>query len=241
MEFEVRLFASLKDHVNGDRIKVSLPAPASVATLLAAIADAYPALGPLLESSIVSVNREFAFPEMALNDGDEIAMFPPVSGGSETDELPYPTYFALSSEPPDFELIRQKLTQPDVGAVVSFAGSVRGQTQRDGLPPETISLEYEAYSGMAEQKMAQIAREIWQQWPNVKGIAIVQRIGKLDVGELTTYVACAAGHRDQDVFAAARYGIDRLKEIVPVWKKEIGRDRQVWVDGTYQPTPADRE
>lgn len=241
MEFEVRLFASLKDHVNGDRIKVSVPAPASVATLLAAIASAYPALGPLLESSIVSVNREFAFPEMALNDGDEIAMFPPVSGGSVIDEMPYPTYFALSPEPPDFEMIRQKLTQPDVGAVVSFAGSVRGQTQRDGLPPETISLEYEAYSGMAEQKMAQIAREIWQQWPNVKGIAIVQRIGKLDVGELTTYVACAAGHRDQDVFAAARYGIDRLKEIVPVWKKEIGRDQQVWVEGTYQPTPADRE
>ena len=93
---------------------------------------------------------------------------------------------------------------------------------------------------MAEKKMSQIAREIWEKWPDVKGIAIVQRIGKLDVGEITTYVACAAGHRDQDVFTATRYGIDRLKEIVPVWKKEISSDQQVWVEGTYKPTPADR-
>ena len=207
MEFEIRLFASLKDHIDGDRVRVTVAAPATVATLLAAVAARHPTLQPMLASSIISVNREFAFPEQTLNEGDEVAIFPPVSGGSD-EAMPHPTYFALSDEPPDFELIRQKLTRPDVGALVTFTGSVRGQTQRDGLPPETLSLEYEAYAGMAEQKMAQIAREIWQKWPNVKGIAIVQRIGKLDVGELTTYVACAAGHRDQDVFAAARYGID---------------------------------
>ena len=238
MEFEIRLFASLKDYIDGNSITISVDKPATVATVLEAIGEKYPKLAPLMSSSIVSVNHEFAFPELDLNDGDEIAMFPPVSGGSGA--FPYPTHFAISEEAPDFEAIRQKLTTPDVGALVTFTGSVRGQTQRANLPPETISLEYEAYSNMAEKKMAQIAQEIWEKWPNVKGVAIVQRIGKLDVGEITTYVACAAGHRDQDVFTAARYGIDRLKEIVPVWKKEIGSDKQVWVEGTYQPTPADQ-
>jgi molybdopterin synthase catalytic subunit len=87
--------------------------------------------------------------------------------------------------------------------------------------------------------MAQIASEIWQRWPLVMGIAIVQRVGKLEIGETTTIVACAAAHRDQGAFEAARYGIDRLKEIVPVWKKEVGRDRSVWVEGDYRPTQED--
>lgn len=152
---------------------------------------------------------------------------------------PYPTYFALAAEPPDIAAIHAHLTTPSVGAVISFVGSVRGSTQRDGLPPETIYLEYEAYADMAHAKMAQIAREIWERWPDVQGVAIVQRIGRLTVGETTTFVACAAGHRDQGAFAAARYGIDRLKEIVPVWKKEVGPDSAVWVEGSYRPTAAD--
>lgn len=239
MEFEIRFFASLKDYIDGDRITVMVEKPATVATLIKAIGEEYPTLAALMKSSIVSVNHEFAFPELELAEGDEIAMFPPVSGGSDT-RFPYPTYFAISAEPPDFEQIRQHLTQADVGALVSFTGTVRGQTTRTGLPAATTSLEYEAYAHMAENKMAQIATEIWQKWPNVRGIAIVQRIGKLGIGEITTYVACAAGHRDQDVFTAARYGIDRLKEIVPVWKKEIDGEQQVWVEGTYQPGPTDQ-
>ena len=116
---------------------------------------------------------------------------------------------------------------------------MRGQTQRDGLPTATIQLNYEAYEEMAHEKMSQIAHEIWAQWPLVRGIAIVQRIGRLEVGEPTTLVACAAGHRDQGAFEAARYGIDRLKEIVPVWKQEVGADHSVWVEGDYRPTTAD--
>ena len=87
--------------------------------------------------------------------------------------------------------------------------------------------------------MRQIALEIWERWPLVKGIAIVQQLGKLTVGDHTTFVACASGHRDQGVFDAARYGIDRLKEIVPVWKKEVGPDESVWVEGHYHPTVED--
>jgi molybdopterin synthase catalytic subunit len=242
MELEIRLFATLKDRAGNGRIRISLDEPATVQTVLDAVTAVYPHMAPLLTTSLVSVNKNFAGLETAVAPGDEVALFPPVSGGSgqsDDDNLPFPTYFAITEDDLDINAIQARLTQPDVGAIVSFTGSVRGQTQRDGLPPQTMHLEYEAYSGMAEAKMAQIAREIWQKWPQVKGIAIVQRIGKLDVGQTTTYVACASGHRDQGVFDAARYGIDRLKEIVPVWKKEVGPDKSVWVEGHYRPTEAD--
>lgn len=237
MEFEIRLFATLKDRAGQSSVRVSVDAPATVQTVLNALAAAYPALEPSLGTTLISVNKAFADVETAVSANDEIALFPPVSGGSG--DLPHPTHFAITAEPLDMPAIHQKLTQPDVGAIVSFSGSVRGQTSRDGMPPDTIYLEYEAYSEMAELKMAQIAREIWEGWPSVKGIAIVQRIGKLGIGESTTYVACASGHRDQGVFEAVRYGIDRLKEIVPVWKKEVGPQETVWVEGKYRPTSKD--
>ena len=237
MQVEIRLFATLRDKAGQDRILVEVTEPATVATLSAAITAKYPQLVDGLNASIVSVNKAFASENTAVNAGDEIAIFPPVSGGS--DELPHPTYFAITNDDLDINKIHDHITAPDVGAVVSFTGFVRGQTTRDGLPPQTLYLEYEAYSEMAELKMAQIAQEIWEKWPLVKGVAIVQRIGKLDISEVTTFVACASGHRDQGVFAAARYGIDRLKEIVPVWKKEIGTDKSTWVEGSYHPTEDD--
>lgn len=154
-------------------------------------------------------------------------------------QVDYPTYFELAESLPDIEAIHRQLTTPEVGAIITFRGSVRGKTDRDGLPEETIFLQYEAYESMALERMQQIAEEIWQRWPDVRGVAIVQRVGRLSVGEMTTLVACAAGHRDQGAFEAARYGIDRLKQIVPVWKKEISSDRSVWIEGDYQPTAAD--
>lgn len=153
----------------------------------------------------------------------------------------YPTCFALTHETIDLNFIQAQLIQPDVGAIVTFTGCVRGQTQRENAPAQTTHLEYEAYEEMAILKMAQIAHEIWARWQMVKGIAIVQRIGKLQVGEMTTLVACAAAHRDQGVFEAAHYGIDRLKEIVPVWKKEVSPNGSIWVEGHYHPTLQDNE
>lgn len=241
MEIEIRLFATLKDRAQSDRIRVALPTdPTTVAVLLDAVGADYPALAPALRSALVAVNRAFAGLETPVGSADEVALFPPVSGGSSPDgELPYPTYFAVTDAPLDIGAIHARLTGPDIGAVVSFTGFVRGRTQRDGLPPETLHLDYEAYEAMAEEKMAQIAREIWARWPEVRGVALVQRLGRLGVGENTTFVACAGAHRDMGVFEAARYGIDRLKEIVPVWKKEVGADQSVWIEGHYRPTPAD--
>lgn len=236
MNIQVRLFASLKDKAGQPHIQVSLPEPATVQTLRAAIAADYPQLAPALPTALVAVNKAYASDETPIQATDEVAIFPPVSGGSD---WPHPTYFAITDEVIDLNAIHAALTEPDVGAIISFTGHVRGETARDGLPPSTLYLEYEAYEEMATQRMAQIAQEIWAKWPLVKGVAVVQRIGRLEVGEVTTFVACAAGHRDQGAFEAARYGIDRLKQIVPVWKKEVGSDHSLWVEGDYQPTEAD--
>lgn len=237
MNVEIRLFATMKDKAGQPRIIVEIEEPATVASLLQAVATQFPSLESSVDTALVSVNKAFASEETPIASGDEVALFPPVSGGS--DAIPYPTYFAVTETAVDIAAIHHHLTQPDVGAIVSFSGYVRGQTQRDGMPDKTLHLEYEAYEEMAESKMAQIAQEIWQRWPSVKGVAIVQQLGRLSVGDHTTFVACASGHRDQGVFEAARYGIDRLKEIVPVWKKEVGPDQSVWVEGEYIPTKED--
>jgi molybdopterin synthase catalytic subunit len=117
---------------------------------------------------------------------------------------------------------------------------VRGETDQQGSTIHTQRLEYEAYEPMAVAKMRQVAAEIRARWPLVQGIAMVQRVGKLAVGQNTILIACSSGHRDQGCFEAARYGIDRLKEIVPVWKKEVGQDGAAWVEGHYLPTRDDR-
>jgi len=241
MELEIRLFATLKDRAGQERVKVTVAEPATVATMRDALAETYPSLASYLPVALVAVNQDFASSETPLEPGDEVALFPPVSGGGGSGErFPHPTHFAITEDELDVEAVSARLSEPAVGAIVFFQGTVRGETEREGLPPQTLYLEYEAYEQMAHQKMAQIAHEIWQQWPQVRGVAIVQRVGKLDVGETTTFVACAAGHRDQGVFEATRYGIDRLKEIVPVWKKEVGDDQSVWVEGDYHPDAADR-
>lgn len=236
MELEIRLYATLRDKVGKPRISLKLEENSTVKELILAVKEQYPMMSEAVDSAVVSVNRAFATFDTPVEAGDEIAMFPPVSGGTD---FPHPTYFALAEEAPDLNEINRALVQPDIGAVVTFSGAVRGETNRDGMPPQTIELEYESYSEMAIERMGQIALEIWEKFPQVKGVAIIQRVGKLTVGDATTLVACAAGHRDQGAFEAARYGIDRLKEIVPVWKKEISQDKSVWVEGAYVPTAAD--
>ncbi len=149
-----------------------------------------------------------------------------------------PTIVLITEETLDIDSLLARITLPSTGASVVFTGVVRGVTSR-GRPRQTTRLEYEAYPPMAEEKMRQVAEEIRRKWPSVEGIAIVQRVGNLEVGAPTTVIACTAAHRDTGVFEAARYGIDRLKEIVPVWKKEIGPGGEEWVEGLYHPEPGE--
>ncbi|MFZ5912352.1 MAG: molybdenum cofactor biosynthesis protein MoaE [Chloroflexota bacterium] len=150
----------------------------------------------------------------------------------------YPTIYAITEDEIDLDALLERITLPSTGAAAIFAGMVRGETKRDN-PHETVFLEYEAYQPMAEAKMKQVADEIRSRWDTVEGIAIVQRVGRLYPRTPTVLVACTAAHRDTGVFDAARYGIDRLKEIVPVWKKEVGPGGQEWVEGSYLPQPGE--
>lgn len=146
----------------------------------------------------------------------------------------FPTIYSITETEIDLNNLLAKITLPSTGAAAIFTGMVRGVTSRD-TPHETIYLEYESYIPMAEAKMKQVADEIRQKWSSVEGIAIVQRIGKLYPKTPTVLIACTAAHRDTGVFEAARYGIDRLKEIVPIWKKEVGPNGEEWVEGDYFP------
>jgi len=152
--------------------------------------------------------------------------------------MDYPTIYSITESEIDLNDLLAKVTLTSTGAAAIFTGMVRGETTR-GEAHETAYLEYEAYVPMAESKMKQVADEIREKWPTVEGIAIVQRIGKLYPETPTVLIACTAAHRDTGVFEAARYGIDRLKEIVPVWKKEVGPDGEEWVEGDYRPEPGE--
>jgi molybdopterin synthase catalytic subunit len=152
--------------------------------------------------------------------------------------MEYPTIISITKDVLDLDALLEQVTLPTTGAAAVFTGIVRGITGR-GEPHETIYLEYEAYAPMAEAKMRQVATEIRKKWASVEGIGIVQRIGKLLPKTPTVLIACTAAHRDTGVFEAARYGIDRLKEIVPVWKKEVSPNGEFWVEGEYIPKPGE--
>ena len=146
-----------------------------------------------------------------------------------------PTVTLITNDELDLNGLVQQIASSSDGAVAMFTGLVRGITSR-GNPHETDYLEYEAYQPMAEAMMKQVADEIRARWNTIEGIAIVQRIGRLHPCTPTVFIACASAHRDTGVFEAARYGIDRLKQIVPVWKKEVGPNDAEWVEGDYVPT-----
>jgi molybdopterin synthase catalytic subunit len=153
-------------------------------------------------------------------------------------DTPFPTIYSITEDEIDLNALLAAITLESTGAAAIFTGMVRGETRR-GEAHETAYLEYEAYVPMAEAKMKQVAEEIRQRWPSIEGIAIVQRIGRLYPKTPTVLIACTAAHRDTGVFEAARYGIDRLKEIVPIWKKEVGPKGEFWVEGDYIPGAQD--
>ena len=238
MNLKVLFFATLKERAGLSELALTLAEAATVADLKARLAADIPNLAVALPTALVARNHEFAFAEDTLADGDEVALFPPVSGGAAG-----PTTFHITNDALDLNALVAQITLPTTGAACVFTGMVRGETNRvnDPFGPHsTERLEYEAYKPMAEAKMAQVADEIRARWPSVEGIVVVQRIGPLDPGTPTVLIACSAAHRDTGVFEAARYGIDRLKEIVPVWKKEIAPAGEVWIEGHYTPGQGDK-
>lgn len=242
MQLKILFFATLKDLAGTKRTEIYLEkSNPTLADVRQSLIQSYPHMTENLQSSLAAVNEDYAFDEQIICDGDQIAFFPPVSGGDgDNDHLTLPEIYRLPYEPIDHDELVHAITTPATGAVVFFSGFVRGETRKEGHLPKTTHLEYEAYESMAFAKMKQVAAEIRENFPDVIGIAIVQRLGKLQVGDNTVLIACSSAHRDSGCFEAAQYGINRLKEIVPVWKKEIGIDGQAWVEGDYHPTPDDK-
>lgn len=237
IEVQVLLFATLKDLAGKNRLSLSLDMPEpTLGDVRQSLGTQFPTMARNLESAIAAINEEYAFNDDAVQQGDVIAFFPPVSGGEDTQ----PTIAYLADAPIDHDELVASITVPETGAVVLFSGMVRGKTRSDEGAKVTEYLEYEAYESMAVAKMNQVADEIRRQWPLVQGIVMVQRIGKLAVGQNTILIACSAAHRDDGCFEAAKYGIDRLKEIVPVWKKDMSPQGTQWVEGAYMPTPEDK-
>lgn len=194
--------------------------------LLEKLAADYPKLQPLLPSLSVAVNREYVELGRRLADGDELALIPPVSGGEEPTSAPL---FEVVETPLSVEAVQAKVVTPHIGAVVHFVGTVREWTRGR----QTVLLEYEAYPEMAVAQMQWIAGEISTRWPGAQ-VAISHRVGHLNIGEVSVVIAVGTSHRG-DAFAACHYAIERLKQVVPIWKKEVWADGEEWVGAQSGP------
>jgi molybdopterin synthase catalytic subunit len=226
MHVTVKLFARLREVVGSGQLVREVEEGATLGDLVQALYAQFPDLRKDAPRTFVALNHQLATPSSPLRDGDEVALFPPVSGGAG--------YVGITHDPLDVETIIQSAIRPDTGAVATFVGSVRNVSHGK----EVLYLEYEAYEPMALAMLRQIVAEIQTRWPRVAEVAIVQRIGRLEVGEVAVVIAVSSGHRDDGCFEACRYAIERLKQIVPIWKKEVGPDGAVWVEGDDLPKEA---
>lgn len=215
----IRLFASLREALGQSGMTLELPENATAAAALERLLAVAPR--PISAANLtMAVNQRHATPATLLRDGDELALLPPVSGGSAAPR------FDIATAPISVDEVAQRVSAPTHGALTLFAGVVRGESEAG----QTDYLEYEAYAEMALATFQQIADEVQAQWPAVTDVAIVHRVGRLQVGETSVVIAVAAAHR-AGTFDACRYAIERLKAIAPIWKKEVGPDGTYWVEG----------
>ena len=217
---------------------VDVPEGARLESVFEHYATQFPRMRDLGPSVVIARNQQFAPPSTAVSDGDEIAFLPPVSGGSGpwTHEIADDAghFFALTRTVIDTVAVRERLLAGSDGAVVVFDGVVRNNTK--GRP--TLYLDYECYEGMAVQMMAQIGREIAASH-SIGRIAMVHRLGRMEIGETSVSIVVTAPHR-RPAFDAALEGINRLKKIVPIWKKEYFADGEVWVEGEWDSSVVQR-
>ncbi|MEA3337232.1 MAG: MoaD family protein [Chloroflexota bacterium] len=221
----VRFFAALKTATGESERKLDIPAGTTVKELTERLGDIYPSLPGASGAVYAAVNRAYVGENTELADGDEVALFPPVSGGvGETVKL-----FEITTEPLSLDEVASRVSEASRGAITLFSGVVRGKTGE----LITDHLEYEAYAEMAEEMLAGIGAQVMAQWPQVAAVSIVHRVGRLEIGETSVVIAVAAAHR-AGTFDACSYAIERLKSVVPIWKKEVGSDGQWWVEGPTQ-------
>lgn len=216
----VRLFARLREQAGIDCETLDLSG-ATVEQVYRALRQRHPGLEPDLSLVRPARNQDFTDWGTSVADGDEIAFIPPVSGGSDSAVL-----VELTNQPLDARRLEAAVAHSGAGAICTFTGTVRDNSRGEAV----THLEYEAYSGMAEREMRVIAEEILQRWPQAR-VAMAHRTGRLEVGEPSVVVSVSCPHRAEAI-AACKWGIDRLKESVPIWKKEFARSGAVWIEGT---------
>ncbi len=223
MRVGVRLFARYREVAGRERLDVDLPDGGTVAAAWDAVVARHPALSPYRPFTLFAVGHDYVEPEQTLRPGDELCLFPPVSGGRDGDGA-RPDSVRVTETPLSPDAIAADVDDAGAGGIVIFSGVVRNET--GGRPVKF--LEYEAHAPMAEAKMREIAAAARARWPGVRRVALWHRIGRLEIGEASVLIAVSAAHRGE-AFEACRYAIDTLKQTVPVWKKEHFEDGEVWV------------
>jgi len=218
MQVHVLFFGAVKDLLERSRETLELPEGARLQSVLSHYARQAPRFEALIPSLALSVNQEYSSTDFPLRAGDEVAILPPVSGGSE-DRV------RIVREPISTETELARLKMPQDGAAVIFEGVVRNHTRGR----QTLYLDYEAYEEMALKKMKVLADEAKSKY-SIREVALVHRLGRLEIGEISVLIVVASAHRGP-AFDACRWVIDTLKKTVPIWKKEYFEDGAVWADG----------
>ncbi|MFS0837302.1 molybdenum cofactor biosynthesis protein [Paenibacillus sp. 1P03SA] len=232
MTFHIRLFAGLADELGRPSIDITLtldPGEKSVTVqdLLDEMGRQFPGARSLLAHCFLAKNHAYAAPGELVAETDELALIPPVSGGSgeepqQEDEVPEVSRYVLTRNPIEPAEVLRKVTHSDCGATLAFIGTTREHTH--GV--RTVLLEYEAYEPMAVSVMESIGAEMQIRWPGCR-CAMTHRLGPVGIGESSLVIAVSTPHR-ADCYEASRYAIERVKQILPVWKKEIGEDGSEW-------------
>jgi MoaE-MoaD fusion protein len=214
--FSVLYFAAARERAGLSQEQLgALPPPGTVGALLELLAERHPALRPLFPHLRVAVNQTFVQVEDVIPEGAEVALIPPVAGGGGL--------FRVVERPPTLEEVTAAVQGAARGGLVTFTGVVRAESRGKVV----VRLTYEAYGTMAEKVLSSIGREAEGRWPGVQ-LAIVHRVGVLLPGEVAVVIAAAAPHR-AEAFEACRFAIERLKEDVPIWKRETYGDGESWV------------
>ncbi|ABC80895.1 molybdenum cofactor biosynthesis protein MoaE [Anaeromyxobacter dehalogenans] len=213
MPVHVLYFAGARDAAGTSRETLA-ETPGTVADLRRALAAAHPALARILPRCRISVDQAFADDADAIRDGAEVALIPPVAGGAPV--------FKVVDRPLALSEVVDAVSGPGLGGIVTFTGTVRDATRGRRV----LRLEYEAYPGMAERKLAEIGEAVGRE--HEARVAIVHRVGVLAPGEAAVVIACAAPHRTP-AFRACEACIERLKQDVPIWKREVYEDGSEWV------------